>query len=264
MVKRPKRCAGCCWFPCDRNYDYATSKCIWWREHKPIQGKKTYDLDFGPKAPTAIDLFCGCGGASLGFIAAGMNVLCGIDLDDYALKTYQMNIGGAVKADVRFLPLRESIQPTLVHYSPPCQGYSTANTKKKTENGDLKPKYRKINRLMLYGALAVEHLQPEFITMENVPGAAKSAIFKEMTFFLRFESSTVYDLQWKLLDVADYGVPQHRVRLWMVGAKMKIEGMISFPASMSIAEFNALTLPMQPVPADPDQAQLFEFAPEVA
>jgi len=133
---------------------------------KPVEMHNPAPAD---DAPTFIDLFCGCGGASLGFIQAGYRHLCGIDMAKDALKTYQYNLGNAIKADVRFLPLREGIQPTLVHYSPPCQGFSISNTNKKTKDGKLKPKYRFMNRLMLYAALAVEYLQPEFISMENVP-----------------------------------------------------------------------------------------------
>jgi DNA (cytosine-5)-methyltransferase 1 len=262
MPYRPEQCASCCWFPCERNYDKTIEQCDWFKLHPATRGVKIYDFDFGPEAPTAIDLFCGCGGASLGFIQAGFNVLCGIDLADDALKTYQMNIGGAIKADVRFLPLREGLAPTLLHWSAPCQGHSTANTKKKV-NGQLKPKYQRLNKLMLYGALAAELLQPEYISMENVPPAAKSAEFLEMLFFLKFESSTIYDIDWKILDAADYGVPQHRLRLWLIGRQMKIEGMISMPATMSIAQLNMLTLPDTPLPKDPLQSQLFEFAPEV-
>lgn len=225
---------------------------------------KKFEELYPPKedAPTFVDLFCGCGGASLGFIQAGYRHLAGIDLAKDALWTYQHNLGNAICADIRFLPLRESLQPTVVHFSPPCQGFSTANTKKKI-NGVLKLRYRSMNRLMLYGALAIEHLQPEFISMENVKSTEKSAEFLEMTFFLRYESSTVYDMTWKVLDAADYGVPQHRERLWLIGRKMKIEGVLSFPASMSIGEFNGLTLSMKPLPKVPSQAQLFEYGLEV-
>jgi len=232
-------------------------------EFREKHGYKKAHREFGPDAPTAIDLFSGCGGASIGFMQAGFNVLCGIDLDDAALATYQYNIGGAVKADVRFLPLKEGLRPRVLHWSAPCQGHSSANTKKKVD-GKLKTKYVHLNKLMLYGALAAEQLQPEFISMENVPPAAKSLEFLEMLFFLKFESSTVYDITWKILDAADYGVPQHRVRLWLIGRKMKIEGVMSLPADMSIAQLNMLTLPDVPLPKDPLQSQLFEFAPEVS
>ncbi len=214
-------------------------------------------------APTFIDLFCGCGGASLGFIQAGFRHLCGIDLSKDALRTYQYNLGNAIMADVRFLPLRESIQPTLLHYSPPCQGFSNSNSSKKGKDGQLKKKYRFMNRLMLYAALAVEHLQPEFISMENVPPTAKSLEFKQMVFFLRFESSTCYELQWQLLNAADFGVPQHRVRLWLIGQRLEPVGMMVLPANMSIGQFNALYLPERPLPKDPGQSQLFEFAPNL-
>ncbi len=221
--------------------------------------KQKLSSKHNPGAPTFVDLFCGCGGCSCGFAQAGCEILAGIDLNKDALKTYQHNIGNAIMADVRFLPLKVGLAPTAVHFSPPCQGYSIANSTKWDKNGNLKPKYRFLNSLMMYGAIAIEQLQPEFITMENVPPAAKSLEFMRMTFFLRFESTTIYELSWRCLDAADYGVPQHRNRLWMVGKKLQIIGMIHFSASLSIGQFNELTLDELPLPDNENQSQLWEF-----
>jgi DNA (cytosine-5)-methyltransferase 1 len=215
-------------------------------------GEKLYPPKEG--APTFIDLFCGCGGASLGLIQAGYEDLCGIDLSKMALKTYQHNLGNAVMADVRYLPLREDLEPTVVWYSPPCQGFSNANSMRKKN-----PRYRTLNRLMLYAALAIEYLQPKFIIMENVPSTAKSPEFLEMAKFLRFECTSPYSLKWKVLDCADFGVPQHRPRLFMVGAKEEVIGIMTYP----MAPYNFTDFPLDDLPKNPDQAQLFEFAPEV-
>jgi DNA (cytosine-5)-methyltransferase 1 len=215
-------------------------------------------------APTFVDLFCGCGGASCGILESGeFRHLCGIDLNRMALKTYQFNLGNAVMADIRYLPLRDDLEPTLVWFSPPCQGFSSINTKKRDEKGNLKPRVRMLRNLTMYAALAIEYLRPEFILMENVPPTEHSKEFREMTFFLQHESTTIYQLTWKVINFADYGVPQTRHRLIMMGRKDVPMAMIEMPADMSIAQLNMLTLPDTPMPKDPLQSQLFEFALEV-
>jgi site-specific DNA-cytosine methylase len=116
---------------------------------------------------------------------------------------------------------------------------------------------------MMYAALAIEYLRPEFICMENVPPTEHSPEFLKMTFFLQHESTTIYQLTWKVINFADYGVPQTRHRLIMMGRKDVPMAMIEMPADMSIAQLNMLTLPDTPMPKDPLQSQLFEFALEV-
>ncbi len=213
-------------------------------------------------APTFVDLFCGCGGASLGFVQAGWRHLCGIDLSKMALTTYQYNLGNAVCGDVKHLPLREDLDIDLVWFSPPCQGFSSCNVKKKDAEGNLEPKVRAERYLLMYAAIAIEYLHPKFILMENVPPTMYSLEFKEMTFFLQHESTTIYNLSWQILNFADYGVPQSRHRLIMYGIRDSAAGIIEMDMEMSFAELNRLTLPERPLPKDPAQAQLFEYGLE--
>jgi len=217
---------------------------------------KHFEKSYGPDAPTFIDLFCGCGGATLGFIQAGYNHLCGIDIARDALATYQFNIGNAIKADVRYLPLRQDLQPYLVHGSPPCAGFSRLNFHRS------KPKYARQRKLLLWFAAAIEYLQPKRITFENVPETRRYPEFHEMLRMLKFEIVMPYEVVWKILDAADYGVPQHRRRIILVGFKIeKLVGLMELP----LPPYSPLApLSNADLPRDPLQAQLLEYPLEAS
>lgn len=224
-------CRACIWFPCDDCYPVYKKKdrrkpktCTQLEKCKRVPNGKIYELDYGSEAPTAIDLFCGCGGASLGLVKAGYNLLCGIDIGKDALRTYQHNLGNAIRADIRFLPLRENLQPFLVWGSPPCPGFSTLNIARHKE------RYQKQRMLLLWFAIAIEYLQPQRILFENIPNAKNYPEFYEMLRMLKFEIIMPYEITWKILDAADYGVPQHRRRIILVGArKDKFLGVLEMP-----------------------------------
>lgn len=162
---------------------------------------------------TAIDLFCGCGGASLGIINAGFDVLAGVDLSGMALSTYQYNLGNAVRADIKHLPFRVDLEIDLLIGCPPCQGFSRMNKNRETDF------YRKQRMLLQYFALAVEYIKPRLIFFENIPEVLKSPEFKAMVKFLRFETAPPYEVWYDVLDAADFGVPQHRRRVILIGKR---------------------------------------------
>ena len=73
--------------------------------------------------------------------------------------------------------------------------------------------------LLQWFALAVEYLKPKAIMFENIPDAKKSIEFLRMVKFLRFETAPPYAVTYDILDAADYGVPQHRRRLILIGLR---------------------------------------------
>ena len=171
------------------------------------------------KKLNCIDLFCGCGGLSKGFLDAGYNVLLGIDFDDAALKSFEKNHGGAkaLKLDLFNLDNIQEIENFLHENNttldvliggPPCQGFSLAG---KREEND--------KRNILYTAMVktAEKLRPKAILLENVPGMlnlyegkAKKRIFKD------FEELG-YTMNVQVLYAPDFGVPQIRKRAFFVG-----------------------------------------------
>lgn len=165
-----------------------------------------------------IDLFCGCGGLSLGFEMAGFEVKAAIDMWPDAVKTYNHNMKGskAVCEDIHnwtneFLQsLKKDGDIVGVIGGPPCQGYSTVGTRDIND-----PR----NHLYLEYCRVVEQLNPDFFVIENVKGLTtlNKGAFKD-DIINRF-SALGYHVKYQILNAADYGVPQNRQRVFFVGTK---------------------------------------------
>jgi DNA (cytosine-5)-methyltransferase 1 len=167
------------------------------------------------KKPTAIDLFCGCGGLTQGLKDAGFCVLGGVDIDKLSVETYRANHPEVqvlendirqlkVSAIKRNLGLRKGSLDLLAG-CPPCQGFSrliTLNGKRRF--------YDPRNGLLLEFLRFIEELMPKAVMLENVPGLAKYSKFKD---FCRRLKKLGYHFEHRILDAANYGVPQRRRRL---------------------------------------------------
>ena len=167
----------------------------------------------------AIDLFFGCGGLSYGFEKAGYNILLGIDNDSKALETFELNHYGAksICGDITEVTYEEDIKPLIgdqkidvIIGGPPCQGMSLSGPRKFDD-----PR----NKLYLSYIRLVKEIQPKAFVIENVPGLVglfggqiKDSIIEKFT-------EMGYQIQYKILCAADYGVPQNRKRVVFVGIK---------------------------------------------
>jgi len=168
----------------------------------------------------AIDLFCGCGGLSYGFECAGVNILLGIDNDATALKAFENNHKNAktICGDITTTTLSDikkhigDKKIDLIIGGPPCQGMSLSGPRKFDD-----PR----NKLYLSYIRLVEEIKPEAFVIENVPGLV--GLFKGQIKDSIIERLTAlgYDVQYKILCSADYGVPQSRRRVVFVGLKDK-------------------------------------------
>lgn len=163
-----------------------------------------------------IDLFCGCGGFSLGFEKAGFNILLGIDVWKDALITYSHNHANSkiLQADLSTLdpketePLLESKTVDVIIGGPPCQGVSVAG---KRIVDDIR------NKLYKSFVSFVDYYRPKAFVLENVPnilsignGIIRDSIISDF-------SSLGYTVEYKVLTASDYGVPQNRRRAIFVG-----------------------------------------------
>lgn len=173
------------------------------------------------KWPTAIDLFAGGGGATQGLKEARFRVLAAVEVDPLAAETYKKNHPG-VKLwveDIRQLSPRRmaaslGFQPgelDLLAGCPPCQGFSAL----RTLNGS-KPRRFPGNELIREFGRFVRALQPRAVMMENVPGLMGHKRLTDLTGDLK---SFGYTVTCRVIDAADYGVPQRRRRLVLVGGK---------------------------------------------
>ena len=175
-------------------------------------------LSQGLFSPTVVDLFCGCGGLSLGFHQAGYKVLAGIDHDKPALQTYKKNLNTHALdldlADDNWVKQCEKeigrSKVDVLIGGPPCQGYSLTGTRNPND-----PRNKLYNSVFV----GLEHFDPEVVLIENVRGMATLFGGKAKEQVINEFESRGYKVSWGILDSAEYGVPQHRLRLFFLAHK---------------------------------------------
>jgi DNA-methyltransferase (dcm) len=172
-----------------------------------------------------IDLFCGCGGLSLGFEQAGFDVIYSIDVWQKAIDTYNHNREKKVAecmdihslTDEKLQELNKNKDIVGVIGGPPCQGFSKVGTRDIND-----PR----NHLYLEYCRIVKLLSPDFFVLENVGGLLTlcKGMFKDD--ILKRFTDLGYNVEFKQVCAADYGVPQNRHRVFFVGMK---KGAFCFP-----------------------------------
>lgn len=173
---------------------------------------------------TAIDIFSGAGGMSIGSIMAGINPVLAVEFDIHAANTYKANHPNTIvlQQDIKTVnPLEYTDKnPFILFGGPPCQGFSVANTK--TRNID------NPNNWMFKEYLRFVHdLEPEWFLFENVLGFKS---FNKGKFAIEVEEELKlagYETNSTVLNASDFGVPQDRKRFFIVGHK-KEKGGIKF------------------------------------
>lgn len=174
------------------------------------------------KKPIAIDLFCGAGGLSEGLQVAGFDIASAVDFNHAAALTYQENHKNTkfIEADISHLEVKDFLKRTnltasdihLIAGGPPCQGFSMANGRTRTKNN---PK----NHLVYHFVRYVEEIRPAIFLMENVLGFTSI----DNGNFLRDLKDHFIELGYNIkavtLNAADYGVPQRRIRVFLIGSK---------------------------------------------
>lgn len=167
--------------------------------------------------PVAIDLFSGGGGLTVGLKAAGFSVCAAVEFDEVAAATYSENHSEVVMItrDVRAVTAEELVRcsPTgkidLIAACPPCQSFSSLTSKYKRKDSR--------DELIFEFARLVEQIKPKSLMMENVPGLAIKGEKLFNPVIDRFKKLG-YKIEYRVLEVADYGVPQKRKRLVVLGA----------------------------------------------
>ena len=170
---------------------------------------------------TAVDLFCGAGGLTVGLRRAGFAVLGAIDVEPLAVRAYRANHPETAiwQGDIRRLdPARMrrllGLEPgdlDLLAGCPPCQGFSTM----RTLNGGRRVADRR-NALVMQMASYAEEFLPRAVMMENVPGLARNHRSARLRSILRKLGYRVTD---DILNTADFGVPQRRRRYVLVALR---------------------------------------------
>lgn len=163
-----------------------------------------------------IDLFCGAGGLTRGLEAAGIDVVTGVDIDPACEYPFTANNRAAflLKSveDITASDFGDGLSGaslTLLAGCAPCQPFSTYS------RGKASPADKRWNLLSQFARL-VKEVDPDLVTMENVPLLQKQAVFAKFVTGLKEDGFSVFH---KIVDCADYGVPQHRQRLVLLASK---------------------------------------------
>lgn len=180
-----------------------------------------------------IDLFAGVGGLSTGFRKAGFNIVLANEIDETIAESYQQNHFETIMIndDIKnIIPELDKINKRIdvIIGGPPCQGFSMAGARIR-ENKSSQFLDDPRNYLFRNYFQVVQKVEPKFFIMENVPGMLSmkdgriieeiERLFSDET---NFKNGRYYIFK-KILNAADYGVPQERHRLIIIGSKYRVD-----------------------------------------
>jgi DNA (cytosine-5)-methyltransferase 1 len=159
--------------------------------------------------PTLIDLFCGAGGFTLGFVQCGFRPVFAVDSDQDCVSTYASNFG-AHAVTARMERVRQFPAADVVIGGPPCQGLS--NLGSHVPNDPRNQLWREFVR-------CVAAIRPVVFVMENVPPLLASGEYACLRRIVE-RSPLGYEVEGRILNAADYGVPQARRRTIIIGCRI--------------------------------------------
>jgi len=179
-----------------------------------------------------IDFFCGAGGTTCGLLAAGIDIICGIDNDLSVQQTYEQNrrpdgssctfihkgIQDVTTEDIASYLTGRGNMPLLFAACPPCQPFTNLKTDKAAQGDSA--------QLALHFLEQVRRHTPDYVLIENVPGIRHQkygTVFNDLLEGLR---DLRYEFDFRILNGRDFGVPQSRRRMILIASRL---GMISLP-----------------------------------
>lgn len=180
-----------------------------------------------------IDLFSGCGGVSLGFKWAGFNAVLASDIDENCEKTFNANFPetpficgdlSSIKKEDFDKKITQEID--VVIGGPPCQGFSLANKRRNKVADDPR------NKLFYEFVKVINWYNPKSFVMENVKGllSMKSGqVIKQILEEFENAGEFGYEVRYKVLKASDYGVPQARQRVIVIGIRKDLDLIPEFP-----------------------------------
>ncbi|KXY51465.1 DNA methyltransferase [Bacillus cereus] len=177
-----------------------------------------------------VDLFCGAGVGACGVKLAGYHMAYAVDNNPYAVKTYNKMIGPhAVLSDIRKINPNDIPDHDFMIATPVCKSFSVAGKGDGFENkdfGDLPHEFLRI----------LKAKKPKAFLFENVNGMVNKKNRPGFEAFVKEIENSSYNVTWKLVDCYEYGIPQHRKRVFMVGIRSDLGKTFEFPEIVSKSE----------------------------
>src|SRR6056300_1689171 len=176
------------------------------------------------KSLKIISLFAGAGGMDLGFKNAGFDIMWANDFDPDSVKTYRRNFGDhIVLGDIEKIRTNNMPDnPDVVIGGFPCQGFSIANLGRSVDDSR--------NKLYKQMLRVIRVKKPKYFVAENVAGIltlGKGAVIQKI---IKDFKSIGYKVDYKLLNAADYGVPQARRRVFIIGNRLDLDNPYPIPS----------------------------------
>lgn len=190
-----------------------------------------------------IDLFSGAGGMSLGFSKAGFSNIFAVEIDEMFGQTYSKNFPNhhLIIDDIKnldneiLLNLTKGVDVDVIIGGPPCQGFSLA--------GRIGREFIEDERNFLFKEFVrvVSVIKPKLFVMENVARMVSHNKGQTIKQIVNNFSDIGYDVDYKVLQAADYGVPQKRQRIFVIGTRKDLDIEFNFPKPM-LTEDNYITV----------------------
>ena len=188
----------------------------------------------------SIDLFSGCGGLSLGLKWAGIETVLANDIDFNCQKTYEFNfpesqflLGDLSEFQKKDFDKYITNRPDFVVGGPPCQGFSLANKNRNKIKDDPR------NKLFYQFLKVINWYSPKVFLMENVKGLLSMKQGKVIeTILEEFKNAGKYgyDIDFEVLKASDYGVPQGRERVIVIGFSKDLDLLPEFPKKLALEQ----------------------------
>jgi DNA (cytosine-5)-methyltransferase 1 len=186
-----------------------------------------------------VSLFSGAGGMDLGLIKTGHQIIWANDIFIDAVKTYRDNIGDHIDTrDITDIKSSEIPESDVIVGGFPCQGFSVANWNR-TVNDPRNQLYKQMVRI-------IQDKQPKYFICENVKGLASLDKGNVLIKIVQDLERIGYHVQHKVLNAADYGVPQSRMRLIIFGSRKELPIPLNFPPEQTHFKPSLVTARMKP------------------
>lgn len=207
---------------------------------RQVIAEVNHDFHYADDALTSFDLFSGCGGLTKGFSMAGIRSVFASDIDENCEKTFSINFPDVpfLRKDVTQITKAEvdrltgDVIPDIIIGGPPCQGFSLANKRRNKVADDPR------NRLFYGFVKFINWYSPRVFVMENVKGllSMKGGVVIEtiMDEFRHAGDYGGYNVASQVLLASDYGVPQNRERVIIIGIRRDIGLLPRFPEPLPL------------------------------
>ncbi len=218
---------------------------------------KTKDIKILNHSPRLVSLFSGCGGMDKGFDNAGYTRVWANDFDKDAQAVFRLNLGEIDGRDITQVPVEDIPDCDIITAGFPCQPFSNA--------GNRRGVYDERGELYLECLRIIESKHPRAVLFENVKGllSSKHQSGKKLIDVIKEDLENLgYRVNYKVVNASDYGVPQNRERMILVGLRKDIGKIFVFPPvqedKSKLTLRNILNVPE----STPSQTSYWPYSPQ--